>query len=161
MRTPWYEQTIIETLNTQWDSFPTSAGVYMIISDRPIPRIGGVDDRSIIYIGKAKNLRDRLWDFWKANHSASGFLWRHPTMASIILNKPTRSFNDVMTYLGKLKVRYSTPIDVDLLERAERALLFAYIRSFGEAPPLNLILPKRWDEFPPAQDLLWAERALF
>lgn len=131
------------------------------MSDRPIPRIGGIDNTSVVYIGKAKNLRNRLWGFWKANHSASGFLWTHPTMAHIVLDKPIRSVSDVEKYLGKLRVRYSTPIDEFLLDDAERALLFAYIQCFGEAPPLNLSLPRRWDELPPAYHLRWAEKGLF
>jgi hypothetical protein len=152
MKSIWYKPIVLETLDVQWDTFSASPGVYIVMSDRPIQRIGGTDFRSIIYIGKAKNLRNRLWAFWKANHSASGFLWTHPTMANIVLNKPVRTVSDVEKYLGKLEI---------LLDSAERALLFAYIQCFGEAPPLNLSLPKRWNQLPPAEDLRWAEEGLF
>jgi hypothetical protein len=160
MRSPWSKPVMLETLGDNWDSFPTSAGVYMITSDYAIPRIGGSDEKSIIYIGKTKNLRNRLWGFWKANHTASGVLWTHPTMACIVLNKPIRNIRDVEEQLGKLQVCYSTPIDEHLLDRAERALIFAYIQRFGEAPPLNMSLPRRWEQLPQAQDLRWAEEAV-
>lgn len=161
MNASWSEPFILETLDASWDTYPASAGVYLIMSDQPIPRIGGTDNKSILYIGKAKNLRNRVSQFRWANHTASGILWTHPTMARIVLNKPIRSVSDVEKYLGELIACYSTPINVDSLERAERALLFAYIQSFGEAPPLNMSLPRRWDELPPAQDLRWAENGLF
>jgi len=38
--------------------------------------------------------------------------------------------------------------------------MFAYIRRFGEAPPLNLNVPKRWDRLPSSQDLKWAEKGI-
>ena len=161
MRSPWYKSLILKSLNDSWDSSPASAGVYIVTSDRPIARIGEIDNAGILYIGKAKILRDRLWDFWKQNHTASGFLWTHTAIAQIILNKPILIVNDIGKYLGELKVRYSTPIDEKLLDVAERALLFAYIQYYGEAPPLNLSLPRRWEQLPPSQDRQWAEEGLF
>jgi hypothetical protein len=161
MRSPWHEPIVLETLEGYWDSSPSTAGVYIVMSDRPIPRIGGVDNVSILYIGKAKNLRDRLWNFWKETHTASEFLWTHPSVAQIILDKPIHAILDIYKYVGKLRARYSTPISEDLLDTAERALLFTYIQHFGEPPPLNLSLPKRWEQLPPSQDRAWAEKGLF
>ncbi len=162
MRSAWYGPITIETLANEkvWNSSPESPGVYIIMGDRPIRRIGGDDAIGTLYVGKAKNLRNRLWAFWKASHSASGFLWTHPQMARIVLDKPIRTVTDVEKHLGKLRARYSTPIDEHYLDNAERAIIFAYIHCFGEAPPLNLSLPNRWAEPPGAQDLRWAERAL-
>ena len=88
MRSPWHKPIALETLKDYWDSSPATAGVYIVMSDHPIHRIGRVDNAGILYIGKAKNLRDRLWDFWEQNHTASGFLWAHIGVAQIILNKP-------------------------------------------------------------------------
>ena len=161
MKSRWHKPIILETLEDDWDSLPATPGVYIVMSDRPIQRIGRVDNAGILYIGKAKILCDRLWNFWKQNHTASGFLWTHIGVAQIILNKPILTVSDVGKYLGKLNVRYSTPISEDQLEMAERALLFAYIQYFGEAPPLNLSLPRRWEQPPPSQDREWAEKGLF
>jgi excinuclease UvrABC nuclease subunit len=161
MKSPWQTLIGLETLDNHWDSSPATAGVYVVMSDRPIQRIGRIDNEGILYIGKAKKLRDRLWDFWKQNHSASAFLWTHTGVAQIVLNKPILTVSEVGTHLGKLNVRYSTPISEDQLDIAERALLFAYVQYFGEAPPLNLSLPKRWDQPPPSQDRAWAEKGLF
>ena len=161
MRSPWCKPIMLETLDGDWVSSPDTPGVYIVVSDRPIQRIGGVDDVGILYIGKAKNLRDRLWDFWKQNHTASGFLWKDLKVAEIILKKPTHISDDVTEHLGKLNARYSTPIDEDQLDMAERALLYTYIQCFGEAPPLNQSLFKRWEHPPPPEDRAWAEKGLF
>ncbi len=47
MNASWSEPFILETLDTSWDTYPASAGVYLIMSDQPIPRIGGTDDKKL------------------------------------------------------------------------------------------------------------------
>ena len=160
MRTRWSDPVVVEAFDDEWDSMPRTPGVYVVRTERPIPRIGGLDRAGILYIGRASNVRNRLWSFWDANHTASGFLWTHPGIARLVLGGRVRTVTDVEKQLGRLTVRYATPVHGRQLGRAERALLFAYINSFGEAPPLNLSLPKRWDGTPVASDLRWAERGL-
>jgi hypothetical protein len=46
------------------------------------------------------------------------------------------------------------------LNKAERALLFAYMYKFGEPPPLNFNLPGHWKEKPDKMELLWAKKAI-
>ena len=160
MKTRWSDPIVVRAFDDQWDSLPHTPGVYVVRTGRPIPRIGGIDRAGILYVGRASNVRSRLWNFWSANHTASGFLWTHPGMARLVLGGRVRTVADVETQLGRLTARYATPVHGRQLGRAERALLFAYISSFGEAPPLNLSLPKRWDGSPVASDLRWAERGL-
>lgn len=161
MKSPWSKPIMLEALDDSWDSFPESAGVYLIMRDRPIPRVGGVDNMSILYIGKSRNLRERFLVFLKQEHTASAFLWQHKTVAQIVLNEPKLTVIDLGKYLRKLKVRYSTLTDGRLLDRAERALIFTYIEYFGEPPPLNMSLPKRWEQPPQSQDQEWAGKGLF
>lgn len=157
MRAPWSDSVKVRSVYEQWDSWPSTPGVYIIRSARSMPRIGGTDKTGILYFGKASQLRFRIWHFGKANHTASGFLWHHQDIARLVLNPGIRSVTEVEEYLGRLTVRYATPIHGQQLDRAERALLFSYIHLFGEAPPLNLSLPRRWDSAPSSQDLRWAE----
>ena len=161
MRVGWSDAVALTSFYDDWDDMPTTPGVYIICAHRPIPRIGGVDRRGILYIGRASRVRSRLWNFWYCNHTASGFLWTHPDIARLVLGGNIRSVADVERKLGRLTARYATPIRSAQLGRAERALLFAYVRAFGEAPPLNLSLTKRWDRAPTAYELRWAERGLF
>jgi hypothetical protein len=157
MRAPWSDSVTVCSVYEQWDSWPSTPGVYIIRTAHSIPRIGGTDKTGILYIGKASTLRFRIWHFWKANHTASGFLWNHQDIARVVLNSGIRSVTQVEEQLGRLTVRYATPLYAQQIARAERALLFSYIRLFGEAPPLNLSLPGRWDSAPSSQDLRWAE----
>jgi hypothetical protein len=161
MRSPWHEPIALKSIKDDWDSSPETPGVYIVMRDRPIPRIGGVDKTSILYIGKAKNLRERLWNFLEQYHGVTAFLWEHLVVAEIILNKSIPTLHELGKHLGELEVRYSTPISKDLLGRAERALIFTYIQRFGEPPPLNMNLPKRWEQLPPSLDREWAEKGLF
>ena len=161
MRTGWSENIPLKWFDDKWDEMPSTPGVYVIRASRPIARIGGTDRRGILYVGRASRVRSRVWNFWYCNHTASGFLWTHPDIARLVLGGNIRSVTDVERKLCYLSARYATPIHGNQLARAERALLFAYVRAFGEAPPLNLSLAKRWDGTPSSYDLRWAERGIF
>ena len=161
MRTRWHNLRLLSTIDEAWDEIPSAAGIYIVRRSEPTQRIGGWDRYGTLYVGKARVLRNRLWSFLRANHTASGFLWVHRAMARLVLAKPIRTVRDVEKNLGKLTVRYAAPVSIRDLQRAERAALFAYISKFGEAPPLNLSLTKRWDATPSAQELRWAEDGVF
>jgi hypothetical protein len=160
MYTPWLEPFKLCSGDEEWDSWPPTPGVYIIRGARSVPRIGGTDKTGILYIGKASRLRFRIWAFLKANHTASGFLWTHTDIARLVLNPGICSVTEVEEYLGRLTVRCATPLHGRQLARAEWALLFSYIRRFGEAPPLNLSVPSRWDSAPSSPELRWAEMGI-
>lgn len=160
MRARWSDPVQVRAFYDNWEVMPSTPGVYIIRRDRPLQRVGGTDPSGILYVGRASSIRNRIWSFWDANHTASGFLWTHPSIARLVLNGRIRSVGDVERELGKLTVRYATPVHGHQLGRAERALLFAYFTRFGEAPPLNLNLTSRWAAMPSAPDLRWAEKGL-
>lgn len=157
---PWLEPIVLERLEAEWDEVPASSGVYIIRRRRPVSRLGGADRRGILYIGKAGNLRERLWQFWYADHGAGWYLWRQPALARVVLSSGIRTITDVERHLGKLSVVLAAPIARAVLDRAERAVLCAYIARFGEAPPLNFSLPQRWADAPLPEDLRWAEKGI-
>src|SRR5438876_5832739 len=139
---PWLAPRSIESLDDDWETTaPRTPGVYAVRVGRSVPRVGGNDRQGILYIGKARRLRMRVWQFWKCNHTASGFLWSHLEVAEILLGRSIRDGARLIDELGKLAVRVSTPIKPRFLDRAERAVLRAYVDRFGESPPLNLRLP--------------------
>lgn len=86
-------------------------------------------------------------------------LWQ-TSVARLVLNPGIRTKSDVMGYLGKLTVRYATPLDRRQLDAAERALLFSCLARFGEPPPLNFNLSGKWDSEPLTPDLRWAEKGV-
>jgi len=143
-----------------WDEAPTTSGVYVILGRRSLSRAGGKDAAGILYVGRASNLRSRLRKFLRANHTASRFLGGFPQLAQIILGGRIRTRSDVEQHLGDLRVRLATPIPTHQLATAERAVLYAYLSRFGEAPPLNLSLPQRHLERPNPRDLRWGEEGI-
>ena len=160
MRARWSDSVQVKAFDDDWPSMPSTPGVYVVRTNRPLRRVGGTDRAGILYLGRASSLRSRIWSFWYASHTASGFLWTHPDIARLVLNSRIRTVSDVERELGKLTVRFATPVHGQQLGRAERALLFAYVTAFGEAPPLNLSLTRRWASTPSAADLRWGEKGL-
>jgi hypothetical protein len=156
----WRSSFLIEILYEGWDDAPSTPGIYVITSGKPINRLAKTDPRGIVYIGESKNLRNRLWSFWYAQHPASGFLWENPDLASKIIGKKCKSHEDVENILGHFTVKVATPIHKDSLDSAERATLYAYIKTYGELPPLNFSLPERWSVLPRDKDLNWGNAGL-
>jgi len=156
MRTElWYPSYLLNSKD--YSDIPNKPGIYIISNRKIIGRVGGDDRKGIVYIGKSTNLRRRVKNFWDGYHSAGGYLYEHPIIAEKIMKMKIINEKDVDKGIGKLKIRYATITDSEKLEMAERAVMFAYIRRFGEAPPLNLNMPKRWDKMPSLTHLKWAE----
>lgn len=153
----WLKPMSLDRLDDEWDNAPFSSGIYVVRRTEPVARLGGMDKQGTLYVGKARNLRERLRQMWYADHGASWYLWRQPPLAAIVLSAPIRTVTDVELHLGKLTAVVATPLADELLARAERAVLNAYITRFGEAPPLNFSLPQRWSEPVAPEDLRWAE----
>jgi len=156
----WRNPFLVETLDEGWNDAPSSPGIYVISWGKPINRLAKTDHKGIVYIGKSKILRNRLWRFWYAQHPASGFLWENPDVASKLTGKKCRNHKDVENILGRFTVKVATPIDKNLLESAERAVMYAYVKTYGELPPLNFSLPKRWSNLPKDKDINWGKVGL-
>ena len=158
MKTPWLNSFVVKDLDENWDNTSSKPGVYIIKCGKNISRAGGTDSLGILYIGKSLKLRNRLWQFWYCHHPASGFLWKHPKVSTSISGKALHNKTDVENYLGNLTVRVATPVKRKLIDNAERAVLYEYLFRFGELPPLNFSLPKRWKDAPSKSELLWASK---
>jgi hypothetical protein len=154
MRAKWSKPRPIDKIDA-----PPKPGIYIILNLKPVRRIGGIDPKGILYVGESRNLQNRLWRFWDANHPASGLLWDHPQIAQNYLGKRCSSQDAVGNLLGKLYVKI-TPLASKELDKAERAVLFAYVYKFGEPPPLNFNLPGHWEEKPDKKELQWAKRVI-
>ena len=119
-----------------------------------------LDPAGILYVGQSLCLRDRLWNFWYAQHEASGILWDIPQVARAIFSTPVCTSREVDPLIASMMVRVATPIPHKMLNQAERAVLYAYTLRFGEPPPLNSCLPDRWSKAPKTGALRWAEKGL-
>ena len=144
-----------------WDEKPIEPGVYLVLSGRPINRAGGRDPSGILYVGKASDLRNRLWDFRYARqqHLAADFLSSNPDVARLVLQAELKSSEQVIAALGNLRARVASPLPINLLAESERAVIWAYIIRYGEPPPMNSALPQR-DERPEGKWLKWARTGI-
>lgn len=152
----WSMPFLIESLDDKWDEAPSTPGIYVISYKKPINRLAKPDPKGIVYIGKSKKLRNRLWQFWYAQHPASGFIWENPDIASKLTGKKLKKQKDVENILGSFSVKVAAPINKNILDIAERAVMYAYIRIYGELPPLNFSIPKRWNNVTKEKDIKWA-----
>jgi hypothetical protein len=156
----WARDFRLADLYESWDDMPSGPGIYVVLSRRPIDRAGGRDPSGVLYIGQALVLRDRLWDFWYAKHLASDFLWSNPEVARLVLQTNLTSSKQVETELGNLWARVASPLPQHLLTESEHAVIWAYTIRYGEPPPLNSALPRRWGERPKAKWLQWARAGM-
>ena len=96
----------------------------------PIPRLGSMDPKGIIYIGKSTRLRPRIEDFLAGRHSGGG-------MYCLVRQKLRR--HDLYKR-HNLQYRFIV-INKDNIETMEAQLLRRYFRKFCELPPFNSSVP--------------------
>src|SRR5262249_48018763 len=109
MNFPWCEAFFIESLEEGWENAPSTAGIYVIGCGRSLNRVGRLDPGGIIYVGKSRCLRDRLWIYWEAQHEASGLLWDIPQIAGALFGMHDHAVPDVAKLIGRSIARVSTP----------------------------------------------------
>jgi len=136
---------------SQWQSIriPTecsSAAVYQVrgvVEGRAveIPRFLAVEPHGILVIGCTNDMSRRRKDFVKGldrcyGHSEGNLLHllaRHSDLAS---RHPSIDY----------EFRHAPQSTKEAAERTEALLVKAYIRRYGEGPPLNAAIPDRYDE---------------
>lgn len=159
MRDQWSKPFRVDSVGEETMIVPSGPGIYMIISKKPLHRVGGIDCQGILYVGKAFSLRDRLKKFWYVDHIASYFLWENLEVAKKIFRNSALSKKDLDSYLGSLYAMVC-PVNKINLASAERAVLFCYLYNFGELPPLNFNLSKRSGSKPEKQLFHWAGQVI-
>jgi hypothetical protein len=104
----------------------------------PVPRFLATDDRGVLSIGETKNTESRRCDLLRAiakcnGHSEGNLLYY------LIRHSPLTSVHPMHTFQYRFR-KEQTKGDA---EPAETRLIKAYIRQFGEGPPLNCAIPDR------------------
>ena len=155
MKTEWSSLIRLKDLENHPELVPARPGVYIIMKGKRVSRVGGVDPNGILYIGQGVNLRQRLKKFLYADHIASYFLWKQLSVAQKIFRTKILTKKDAERIFSRLTAKFS-PIPKYQLNIAERAVLFSYIRKYGELPPLNFSLPRRLGRDPGEKLSEWA-----
>jgi len=120
--------------NEFWTEIPETAGIYLIHAcSNQVPvklnRVTGVDEKGILYIGKSKNIRDRLRMLWRV---------LNPKLKATAHTFGTK-------YNSNKKLRESFPVSSLFIscrttnepKILESKLLNNYFTKFGEVPPFN------------------------
>jgi len=161
MKAKWSNLIRLKELEDHPEIISARPGIYIIMKGKVVSRIGGVDPYGILYVGQGINLRDRLKKFLKSDHIASDFLRMNLPLTRIYFGKGVKVEDDLYPLIDNLYARILTPIKGrGKLDEAEWATLFAYLSRFGELPPLNFSMRKRWEGKPKRAILNWVNQGL-
>jgi len=138
---------LVELAEKKFRDVPKEAGVYVIFwirNGKPvaIPRIRGVDEKGILYMGSTKNLRQRIRDLWRSIQVARGLKDQ---------NSYPHTFGVSLLYTGlcdaiadrELCIYFKVFNNEDA-EYWEKVMLLEYTRRYGEPPPLNLNVGRKY-----------------
>jgi len=103
-----------------------------------VPRFLGTDHRGLISIGQTGSMSSRRWQFIRAIEKCSGhsernlfyYLLRYSALKSV---HPDHA----------IEYRFHPEPDKAAARALENRMIKAYIRQFGEGPPLNCAIPDR------------------
>jgi hypothetical protein len=130
----WGKWQAIESIYNNVDLIGRK-GVYqirMVDNNRPIPipRLRGVDNEGVAYIGQSVRLRPRIEDFLRGKHSGGGMYYlAYPRLRRC---EPYKGHS--------LQVRFMACAEADMKNR-ETNMLRRYFRRFCELPPFNSTVP--------------------
>ena len=97
-----------------------------------IPRLGGVDQKGILYIGSAKKLRRRIRELW---NGINGRVEDHTIGKTIIFCKVFE-----IVHLDEYEVAWNQLDTLETAEGQEWTAMVLYAQKYKEPPPLNLFL---------------------
>lgn len=105
-----------------------------------IPRFAREDQEGILCIGKASNMARRLKQFRTGVEKCNG----HSEAKLIhLVNKHCDNFS---IDLSKVQYRYCKCSESEL-DQIEEEHIKAYVKKYGEVPPFNSSIPKRYGEW--------------
>jgi hypothetical protein len=136
----WYK--LEDLAGERFSNIPKSPGVYFVRWSRggkpvPIHRLGGCDNKGILYIGSSKrDLRRRIREFWKATTEKN--VEQHTIFATL-------AFCDLsdLVRLSELEVSWKVLGSPEDARGQEWAAIYLYCRKYKEPPPLNLSIGRK------------------
>jgi hypothetical protein len=134
MRIEWYR--LEDLADTKFHAVPKDkSGVYFVRRSKngkavPIPRLSGVDDKGILYIGSAKKLRRRIRELWRG---ITGKVEEHTIGKTIIFCNVSEIVKQ-----DEYEVAWEELESHETAIGQESAAFKSYADKYKEPPPLNL-----------------------
>jgi hypothetical protein len=137
MKIEWYKLT--ELAADKFRIVPSNAGVYIARWAKeggavPIGRLGGCDQKGILYVGSAKNLTNRIRRLWRG---ISGGAEAHTIRKTILFCKV---FEAILP--SEYEVTWEKSDTHDEAKGQEWSAIRTYAERYKEPPPLNLGLQR-------------------
>lgn len=155
MHPSWFQSLPLSQAVNSSSEYKNQSGIYVLSSNKLIPRAMGEDKAGILYIGKSKNLYSRISGLRTSNHNATWYLYNNRKLAKFYISKdiPSNKNEGMSKYVESLIITLvkDSPESGDL----EAISLLSYVQLYGESPPLNNALPKKWDYEATEQDVNW------
>jgi hypothetical protein len=130
----------------RFSNIPKSPGVYFVRWSRggkpvPIHRLGGCDNKGILYIGSSKKDLRRIREFWKAIGEKN--VERHTIFATLAFCRPPFCGLSGLVKLSELEVSWEVLGSPEDARGQEWAAIYLYCRRCKEPPSLNLNIGRR------------------
>jgi hypothetical protein len=152
----WSETTQLDERINNSKRYSEQSGIYILsTTSKPIQRAMGEDTSGILYIGKSKNLKSRISGLRSSNHNATWFLFNNRALARFYIDKNINDSEAMKPFVGKLNITLANSNEMYSESVLESIALFSYVMRFGEMPPLNSALPKRWEHESNELDMKW------
>ena len=140
MDVAWYK--LEDLAKERFSNVSKSPGVYFVRWSRggkpvPIHRLGGCDNKGILYIGSSKkDLRRRIKEFWKAITEKN--VEQHTIFAAL-------AFCDLsdLVRLSELEVSWKVLGSPEDARDQEWVAIYLYCKKYKEPPPLNLNIGRK------------------
>ena len=128
----WTEWVLIEKLD--FTRITTTSGVYEIGASingqpQPINRAKDVDKNGLLYIGKTKNIRKRIKNFWRHVREEGN---QHTAAETYLLYEYNTKFQR-----ESLQARWLA-LPEGMQKKAEWKLIDEYLEKYLDSPPLNI-----------------------
>ena len=150
MESPSPLKPLTELAINRFRDVPTEPSVYVVFWVRdgkpvPIPRILGVDEKGVLYIGTTrskKGLRRRIRDLWisvqMARRHIEGKHYPHTFGPSLVYTGLHNLIRDEELW------SYFKEFSIYEAEYQEKRAILEYTSRYGEPPPLNLQVGRQY-----------------
>lgn len=135
-----------EKLDSKCDHAAAAVYEFRLVSEKSqpykFPRWFAVDKNGILSIGETGDMQKRLKQFINGFNRCNG----HSEANLLFLINKHCSLNDIFSNY-EIEYRYIPVSSKEYAKQCEEILIKDYVKSFGEVPPLNSAIPKRYGEW--------------